>query len=112
MARVLLFFVDGVGLGDDDASTNPFLSATLPTLHGLLGVDRITRATAPVHGLRASLVAVDATMGVDGTPQSGTGQASLLTGAMPREFPLTVPQKLAENLYVLLNPALPPARGK
>jgi hypothetical protein len=38
--------------------------------------------------------------------------AGLLTGAMPREFPLAVPQKLAENLYVLLNPALPPARGK
>ena len=38
--------------------------------------------------------------------------AGLLTGTMPREFPLTVPQKLAENLYVLLNPALPPARGK
>lgn len=38
--------------------------------------------------------------------------AGLLTGAMPREFPLNMPQKLAENLYVLLNPALPPARGK
>lgn len=38
--------------------------------------------------------------------------AGLLTGSMPREFPLAVPQKLAENLYVLLNPALPPARGK
>ncbi|MBI4625902.1 MAG: glycosyltransferase family 39 protein [Verrucomicrobia bacterium] len=38
--------------------------------------------------------------------------AGLLTGAMPREFPLGAPQKLAENLFVLLNPALPPARGK
>lgn len=38
--------------------------------------------------------------------------AGLLTGAMPREFPLAAPQKLAENLYVLLNPALPPVRGK
>ena len=38
--------------------------------------------------------------------------AGLLTGALPREFPLSVPQKLAENLYVLLNPALPPVRGK
>lgn len=38
--------------------------------------------------------------------------ASLLTGTTPREFPLTLPQKLSENLYVLLNPALPPARGK
>ena len=36
----------------------------------------------------------------------------LLTGAMPREFPLSSPQKLAENLFVLLNPALPSPRGK
>jgi hypothetical protein len=38
--------------------------------------------------------------------------AGLLTGALPREFPLGLPQKLAENLFVLLNPALPPPRGK
>ncbi|MEX2044906.1 MAG: hypothetical protein WD941_06095, partial [Opitutus sp.] len=42
----------------------------------------------------------------------GEVYAGLLTGALPREFPLSVPQKLAENLYVLLNPALPPGRGK
>lgn len=38
--------------------------------------------------------------------------AGLLTGALPREFPLAAPQKLSENLYVLMNPALPPVRGK
>jgi hypothetical protein len=38
--------------------------------------------------------------------------AGLLTGNLPREFPLASPTKLAENLYVLLNPALPPVRGK
>ncbi len=38
--------------------------------------------------------------------------AGLLVGTLPREFPLGVPQKLAENLYVLLNPALPAVRGK
>ena len=38
--------------------------------------------------------------------------AGLLTGTLPREFPLGSPQKLAENLFVLLNPALPPVRGK
>jgi hypothetical protein len=36
----------------------------------------------------------------------------LLTGVLPQEFPLRSPQKLAENLFVLLNPALPPPRGK
>jgi hypothetical protein len=38
--------------------------------------------------------------------------AGLLTGNLPREFPLNRPQKLAENLYVLMNPALPSPRGK
>jgi hypothetical protein len=36
--------------------------------------------------------------------------AGLLTGQIPREFPLGASQKIAENLYVLLNPALPPPR--
>jgi 2,3-bisphosphoglycerate-independent phosphoglycerate mutase len=79
MPRVLLLFVDGVGLGDDDAATNPFVNAALPALHGLLGVP-LTRANAPHHAADASLVAIDATLGHDGTPQSGTGQAALLTG--------------------------------
>jgi len=42
----------------------------------------------------------------------GEVYGGLLTGAMPREFPLTSPQKLAENLYVLFNPSLPPARAR
>ncbi len=38
--------------------------------------------------------------------------AGLLTGNLPREFSLSMPHKVAENLYVLLNPALPAPRGK
>lgn len=80
MPRVLLLFVDGVGLGDDDAAINPFVSAKLPALHGILGVGAITLDAAPHRAADASLVGIDATLGFDGTPQSGTGQASLLTG--------------------------------
>lgn len=36
--------------------------------------------------------------------------AGLMTGRLPPEFPLRVPQRLAENLYVFINPALPPPR--
>ncbi len=42
----------------------------------------------------------------------GEVYAGLLTGQFPRDLPLLAPQKFAENLYVLLNPALPPLRGK
>lgn len=81
MARVLLLFVDGVGLGPDDPSSNPFLHARLPFLQELMGGMPLVRGTAPAHAERASLAAVDATLGHAGTPQSGTGQATLLTGA-------------------------------
>ena len=37
--------------------------------------------------------------------------AGLLTGTMPAGFPL-VPQKISENLYVLLNPSLPPPSAR
>jgi phosphopentomutase len=78
-ARVLLVFIDGVGLGAA-ASYNPFMEARLPTLHQLLGVRAIIAASARVHGPAASLVALDATLGAAGTPQSGTGQTTLFTG--------------------------------
>ena len=46
------------------------------------------------------------------TPRTLVTALGLLTGALPREFPLAAPRKLAENLYVLLNPALPPDLGR
>ncbi len=50
--------------------------------------------------------------GVNRFGEWGEIYAGLLTGAMPRDFPLGAPQKLAENLYVLMNPLLPAPRGK
>jgi hypothetical protein len=44
--------------------------------------------------------------------QWGEVYGGLLTGTMPRDFPLSLPQKLAENLYVLINPSLPAARAR
>jgi 2,3-bisphosphoglycerate-independent phosphoglycerate mutase len=80
MTRVLLLFVDGVGLGTDSADVNPFRVARLPNVERLLGGGAATASAAPYHGSAASLVGIDAVLGVAGTPQSGTGQASLLTG--------------------------------
>src|SRR5688572_19701510 len=85
MSRVLLVFLDGVGLGDDDASYNAFVFADLPVLHALFDGRPVVRGSAPYHGTRASLIAIDATFGIAGTPQSGTGQAALLTGVNAAE---------------------------
>ncbi len=78
--KVLFLFIDGVGLGTADPQANPFALAELPALHGLLEGRRLLAASAPLDGQRASLRAIDAALGVNGLPQSATGQASLLTG--------------------------------
>jgi hypothetical protein len=76
----LFLFLDGVGLGADDPAINPFARAEMPHLQALLGGRRLLAASAPFEGPRASLLALDAGLGVAGVPQSATGQAVLLTG--------------------------------
>jgi len=76
---VLFVFVDGVGLGPA-ADTNPFTAARIPTLESLLDGRRPYDSAAPYHGAAASLIGIDATHGAPGTPQSGTGHTTLLTG--------------------------------
>ena len=77
---VLFMFLDGVGLGADDPLINPFAAAQLPNLQNLLGGDKMLASTARYDGDNASLLALEASLGVDGLPQYATGQAVLLTG--------------------------------
>jgi len=81
---VLFVFVDGVGIGPDDEDRNPFVRAwaraLVPTLHKLVGGTPPTLSDPHVRGDGAHAFPLDATLGIDGTPQSGTGQAALLTG--------------------------------
>ena len=78
--RVLFIFLDGIGLGEDNPETNPLARAKMPNLNALLGGRSLVRDSAPFDGEHASLIAIDAGVGVDGLPQSATGQAMLLTG--------------------------------
>nr|NIV37810.1 peptidase [Anaerolineae bacterium] len=80
MPRVLFLFFDGVGLGTGDPGRNPLAAADLPNMQDLLEGKRLLASAAPFHGSRASLFSLDACLGVEGTPQSATGQATLLTG--------------------------------
>ncbi|GMV06047.1 MAG: peptidase [Gemmatimonadota bacterium] len=78
--RLLLVFLDGVGIGEGDGERNPFARAVIPTLHKLMG-GRLPTLTSPrVEGPDGVSFPMDATLGTEGTPQSGTGQAALLTG--------------------------------
>lgn len=72
---VLFLFVDGVGLAPKGPE-NPFSVPTLPGLAALVG----GLWARDVSGGIADLLALDATLGVDGLPQSATGQTTLFTG--------------------------------
>lgn len=89
---VLLFFLDGVGLGGADPAVNPFATAVLPHFNNLLGENWFLHGQNPNPLIRerASLVATDATLGVLGRPQSATGQAAILSG-------WNVPQMVGEH---------------
>jgi len=74
--RVLLFFIDGVGVGPHDPATNPLASERFPVLGLTDGATPRSRGgvtPARAHG-------VDASLGVPGLPQSATGQTAMLTG--------------------------------
>lgn len=85
--RLLFLFMDGIGLGPEDPESNPFSQAKMPFLRSILGGKGVVAGSAPYHGERASLLALDARLGVPGLPQSATGQSVLLTGAnIPAEL--------------------------
>ncbi len=80
MTKILFIFMDGIGLGADNPETNPLARAEMPYLGSLLGGRKLTQSAAPYESEQVSLLALDAGLGVDGLPQSATGQAVLMTG--------------------------------
>jgi 2,3-bisphosphoglycerate-independent phosphoglycerate mutase len=78
--RILFLFLDGIGLGDDNPETNPFIRADMPHLQSLLGGKKLTKSAAPFESNAITLKALDPNLGIKGLPQSATGQAVLLTG--------------------------------
>ncbi|HKX16923.1 MAG TPA: metalloenzyme [bacterium] len=95
--RILLLFVDGLGLGDDDPSVNPVVRASTPVLRGLAG-GPLARP-APRQSASAVLVPLDACLGVPGLPQSATGQTALLTGR-------NAPAQIGRHLTAYPTPSL------
>jgi hypothetical protein len=77
--HLLFIFIDGVGLGPAAAS-NPLSAQALPAFRALAGGRDWTDAAPAVAQPRRVVRPIDATLGVEGLPQSGTGQATLFTG--------------------------------
>ncbi len=75
-----MIFLDGVGIGLKDPGINPVVAARLPFLRELLGGEVPTLGKRRWNAPRATVLPLDATLGVPGLPQSGTGQTALFTG--------------------------------
>ncbi len=78
--HILTLFLDGIGLGADDPDANPFAVADTPQMHSLANGKRWLANTGVQESERGIFIPTDAQLGVAGRPQSGTSQASLLTG--------------------------------
>ena len=78
--RILFIFLDGVGLGGNDPTNNPFAAADLPTLTRFTDGHPWLKGLSPVQSERATFVPTDANLNIEGRPQSATGQAAIMTG--------------------------------
>ncbi|MEW6624516.1 MAG: hypothetical protein AB1420_15570 [Bacillota bacterium] len=98
MRRVIFVFLDGIGLGLENKD-NPFFTTPTPFLEQLLDGKKLTRTVGDRIYPGAVLLALDAVLGVDGLPQSATGQCSLFTG-------VNAPKLLGYHLNAYPNEAL------
>ena len=80
MHRILLVFVDGLGLGPDGPH-NPLATVGLPDVEKATGVRLVEPDVADgVEEEGLVLAPLDAVLGIEGVPQSGTGQTAIYTG--------------------------------
>src|SRR5260221_4016565 len=113
--HVVMIFLDGVGIGRDDPGSNPFFDAPMPSMRGLFGGAMPHLGDTSIDLPGVSVTAIDATLGVPGLPQSGTGQVALLTGTNASHaigkhfgpFPYTTLKPLlrTENIFSRLDSA-------
>ncbi|WP_106794042.1 phosphoglyceromutase [Aquimarina sp. Aq78] len=81
--KLIFIFLDGVGLGKN-VESNPFTRALMPTMFNLVG-EALTNTTNVVKQ-NFLVKGIDACLGVEGVPQSATGQSSLFTGYNAQAF--------------------------
>jgi hypothetical protein len=79
MNSALMIFIDGIGIGKKDYEFNPFFKYGFKTFTGLFG--EIPTLENPFINKNGFFIfPSDARLGVDGFPQSGTGQTSIFCG--------------------------------
>jgi len=74
-----MIFIDGVGIGKEDYSFNPFFKYGFKTFEKYFG-GIPSLQNSKLEGDDRFLFPIDACLGVEGLPQSGTGQTSIFCG--------------------------------
>lgn len=102
-ARVIMVFLDGVGIGRRDPRVNPLFVAPMRELRDMLGGDLPSLRRRTIVSSESTLLPLDATLGVGGLPQSGTGQTALFTG---ENAPRVVGKHFGPYPYSTLRPVI------
>ncbi len=98
MRRVLLIFIDGLGMGENDPAANPLVRFDPHFFRTLFGKP-LVRELGLILSDEACLVPTDASMGIPGLPQSATGQTAIFTG-------VNAPQRMGCHILGFPGPAL------
>jgi 2,3-bisphosphoglycerate-independent phosphoglycerate mutase len=77
-----MIFIDGLGLGCEDPAINPLITAEMPFMSKILlgGVLSAQRIKEGLYNSNVVIKPTDASLKVNGLPQSATGQTTLFTG--------------------------------
>jgi 2,3-bisphosphoglycerate-independent phosphoglycerate mutase len=103
-----MIFIDGVGIGKKDSQYNPFFKFGFKTFENIFGeIPHLENQYLNKDGYY--LFPADATLGVEGLPQSGTGQVAIFCGMNapkfvgkhfgPFPYSTTVPIIEKENIF-------------
>ena len=76
--HILMFFIDGFGIGKQDVEANPLCGNYMPYLEKQFGTSPVLLET--FENEKLIYIPTDANLGINGLPQSATGQTTLLTG--------------------------------
>jgi 2,3-bisphosphoglycerate-independent phosphoglycerate mutase len=109
MNHVLMVFLDGVGIGKKDYEFNPFFKYGFKAFQKIFGEIPSLENKRMTNG-QSFLFPTDANLGVEGLPQSGTGQAALFCGFNapkyagkhygPYPFTTTIPMLKKDSILV------------
>jgi hypothetical protein len=104
-----MIFIDGVGIGKKDYEFNPFFKYDFKSFQEIFGkIPSLENSFLTANGFY--LFPTDARLGVEGLPQSGTGQASIFCGINapqivgkhfgPYPYSTTVPLIKEKNIFL------------